>query len=261
MKSSLMSPRTALLAAGAVLATAASFAQDPPPAPELPPRYVVEVLVFANRNLDPTEERFDRSQNSLGSAPLEALREAPVFDDTNFGPLAANPPQTSATAPTLEPDPLTEALRVRLLRPDELELGQLYRRLGAIDAYQPLLHTGWVQPGLAEADGRPFDLGQVGALNPHGTVHVFLSRFLHVTLDLTFEGQPAAVDPAAPNAAASPGDGLAEVVLAPRYHLAATRNVRSGELHYFDHPAFGVLVRVTPVPTEDTAESGRRPAA
>jgi hypothetical protein len=233
MKSSLMSPRTALLAAGAVLATAASFAQDPPPAPELPPRYVVEVLVFANRNLDPTEERFDRSQNSLGSAPLEALREAPVFDDTNFGPLAANPPpQTSATASTLQPD-----------------------------AYEPLLHTGWVQPGLAEADGRPFDLGQVGALNPHGTVHVFLSRFLHVTLDLTFEGQPAAVDPAAPNAAASPGDGLAEVVLAPRYHLAATRNVRSGELHYFDHPAFGVLVRVTPVPTEGTAESGRRPAA
>jgi hypothetical protein len=259
-----MSKHAATLAAGALLAAAASFAQDPQPAPpELPPRYVVEVLVFANRNLDPTEERFDQTLNDLGGAPLEALREVPVFDDTNFGPIASSPrlPPTSATAPGLQPDPLTEALRVRLLRPEELELGQIYRRLGAIAAYEPVLHTGWVQPGLAEADARPFDLGQVGALNPRGTVRVHLSRFLHVTLDLTFEGSPAAADPAAANVAPSPNDGLDEVVLAPRYHLAATRSVRSGELHYFDHPAFGVLVRVTPVPTEDTTESGRRPAA
>ena len=37
------------------------------------------------------------------------------------------------------------------------------------------------------------------------------------------------------------------------------RNARSNELHYFDHPAFGVLVRVTPLPAQDA--SGRRPAA
>ena len=52
---------------------------------------------------------------------------------------------------------------------------------------------------------------------------------------------------------------LGELAFAPRYRLVATRNVRSGELHYFDHPAFGVLVRVTPVPTQDA--QGRRPAA
>ena len=55
------------------------------------------------------------------------------------------------------------------------------------------------------------------------------------------------------------GDGLDELVLAPRYHLVAERNARSNELHYFDHPAFGVLVRVTPLPAQDA--SGRRPAA
>jgi hypothetical protein len=48
-------------------------------------------------------------------------------------------------------------------------------------------------------------------------------------------------------------------MLAPRYTLSATRNVRRDELHYFDHPAFGVLVRVTRLPVPDDA--GNRPAA
>jgi hypothetical protein len=54
-------------------------------------------------------------------------------------------------------------------------------------------------------------------------------------------------------------DGLDEIVLAPQYRLMTTRRVTSGELHYFDHPAFGVLMRITPVPVQDG--SGRRPAA
>jgi hypothetical protein len=78
-----------------------------------------------------------------------------------------------------------------------------------------------------------------------------LSRFLHVTLDLTYRGQEA-------GAAAS--TELAEVAFAPRYRLSTTRNVRSGELHYFDHPAFGVLVRVTPRAAPE-ARAGQSPAA
>jgi hypothetical protein len=111
-----------------------------------------------------------------------------------------------------------------------------------------------VQPGLPEDDAQPFDLKVLGSVNPSGTIRVHLSarNFLHVTLDLTYRA-----DTAAPPLVAA--DGLDELVFAPRYHLAATRTVRSGELHYFDHPAFGVLVRVTPVPTSDA--QGRRPAA
>ena len=84
-------------------------------------------------------------------------------------------------------------------------------------------------------------------------MRVHLARFLHITLDLTFHA-----DRDAP-AVAGPGDGLDEIVVAPQYRLRATRSARSNELHYFDHPAFGVLVRITPVPPPDG--SGRRPAA
>jgi hypothetical protein len=244
------------LAAGALLAAEATIAQAPPPAIELPPQYEVEVLVFAYRDFDPNEERFAQNLNSLDG---ETLREVPVFDDSNFGPLSGNPPLQQAPpldAQALPIDPLAEALRVRPLRPEELELGSTFNRLKAISGYEAVLHGGWIQPGLPEAEARPFDLALLGAMNPRGTVKVHLSRFLHVTLDLTLERPNAASNVPTPV-----GDGLNEVTFGPRYHLSTTRSVRSNELHYFDHPAFGVLVRVTPVPTQDASTPGRRPAA
>jgi hypothetical protein len=245
----------AWLVVGTLLAAAAplSVAQAPlAPAAEPPvPQYEVEVLIFANRDFDPTEERFDDALNGFGGDSATTLREAPVFDDTNFG---ATAPTTDALQPI---DPLAaqraEALRIRPLRPEELKLGAEYRRLRAIAAYVPLVHAGWIQPGLPEDEAQDFDLGTLGLLNPSGTIRVHLSRFLHITLDLTYRADGAA----APAVVGT--DGLDEVALAPSYHLVATRSARSGELHYFDHPAFGVLVRVIPVPTEDA--QGRRPAA
>jgi hypothetical protein len=53
---------------------------------------------------------------------------------------------------------------------------------------------------------------------------------------------------------------LGEIDLGPRYVLTAERQTRSGELHYFDHPAFGVLVMITPVP-ETPAPNASPPGA
>ena len=172
----------------AVLAvSAAALAQAPaPPAaePQLPPQYEVEILVFENLNFDPTEERFEATPNGFAD-DAAALREVPVFDDTNFGPLAPN------VVPLPPVDPLAaqqaEALRIRPLRPEELKLGNEFAKLRASAAYRPLVHAGWVQPGLPEADAEPFDLKVLGVLNPRGTVRVHLSRFLHITLDLTYQ--------------------------------------------------------------------------
>jgi hypothetical protein len=35
------------------------------------------------------------------------------------------------------------------------------------------------------------------------------------------------------------------------YRLSERRRIRSGELHYFDHPRFGVIARVTPYQAPD----------
>jgi len=243
----------AFVAASVVCATG-SLAQAPPAAdPALPPRYEVEVIVFAHRDFDPTEERFDQTLD--GFADGAALREAPVFDESTFAPPRGAP--QVVFEPLAEVDPAAaeraEALRVRPLRPDELKLSTEYRKVSTIAAYVPLAHVGWVQPGLPEADAVPIDLGTLGILNPRGTVRVHLSRFLHITLDLTYQAKESAAP------VAGSADGLSEIVLAPQYRLQAARSARSNELHYFDHPAFGVLVRITPVPAPDA--SGRRPAA
>jgi hypothetical protein len=240
--------------AALVLQGSVAVGQAVPPGP---PQYEVEVIVFANRDFDPAEEMFDQSLAGLPEAALDEPLQAPVFDESMFDavplPEAAPvppiaPPADTAAAPEA---PVEDPLRVRSLRAEELKLGAEYRRLRALAAYVPLLHTGWVQPGLPENQAVPFDLATVGALNPRGTVRVHLSRFLHVTLDLIYRGEETTV-------AAS--TELMEVGVAPRYRLRATRNVRSGELHYFDHPAFGVLVRVTPRAAQETG-SPQSPAA
>ena len=243
-----------ILAFVAASIASAIGAQAQAPEPALPNRYEVEVIVFAHRDFDATEERFAQTANGFDATA--ALREAPVFDETTFAAPLAIPPLPLEQPPV---DPAVaaraEALLVRPLRPDEMKLSTEYRRLRAISAYQPLVHVGWVQPGLPEADSMPIDIGTFGVLNPRGTVRVHLARFLHITLDLTYQGTGAAT----PGAGTGTADGLDEIVLAPQYRLKTTRSARSNELHYFDHPAFGVLVRITPVPTQDG--SGRRPAA
>jgi hypothetical protein len=242
-------------AAASIACATVATAQAPPATDPAPiPRYEVEVIVFAHRDFDATEERFDQRPAGFLDGPAAGLRETPVFDESTFATSRAPEP---VFEPLAEVDPAAaeraEALIMRPLRPDELKLVTEYRKIRAISAYEPLAHVGWVQPGLPETDAVPFDLGALGILNPRGTVRVHLSRFLHITLDLTYQAKASAA------AASQAGDGLDEIVLAPSYRLTATRSARSNELHYFDHPAFGVLVRVTPVPAPDAA--GRRPAA
>lgn len=257
---------TSLAALAFAAVAAAVVAQAPPadPATALPPQYQVEVIVFANREFDPTEERFEQTLEGFADGAFDPLEAAPVFDETTFAPPAAagvtaTPPLGLTPVPDPFVDPATtaaaEALRIRPLLPEQLELGNEYRKLAALPAYQPLLHTGWVQPGLPEADAPTLDLATLGVLNPHGTIRVHLARFLHITLDLTYQAAPADAT------ALGVGDGLDELTLAPRYRLATTRSARSGELHYFDHPAFGVLVRVRPLAAPGTSTTGRRPAA
>ena len=130
--------------------------------------------------------------------------------------------------------------------------------LERLQPYHPLVHGGWVQLGLPEDEALPIDLGVLGVSNPMGSVLLYVSRFLHVKIDMSYQ------DPAAPEPVAVAGaGGLAELPIKPRYHLTAERSARSGELHYFDHPAFGVLLKITPVRPDPnaTAAGSTRPAA
>lgn len=106
-----------------------------------------------------------------------------------------------------------------------------------------------------------------------GTVRVHRARYLHVEADLLYyrpvdaDSRPAA--PAANDSSSglvldSPDTALIEQLLAgddrvPRlFRLTERRRMRSRELHYLDHPLFGVLVAAWPL---DLPESPRDTAA
>jgi hypothetical protein len=238
----------AALALTAAVMLAPSVLGQPAPAPAVP-QYQVEVLIFGYRDFDATEERF-RSRQPPPLTP-QTLRQRPFYDD-NFAPLLEDPALPGTPADLVPEPPPT----FRVLRPDELQLTAEFRKITNVSTYVPLLHAGWIQPGLPENQAQPVDLATLGAMNPMGTIRVRLDRFLHVRVDLSYrDSTRAGADPA------PFGDGLSEVELAPRYELETEQQTRSGELRYFDHPAFGVLVKITPVSASPGTGPGSRPAA
>lgn len=135
----------------------------------------------------------------------------------------------------------------RLVKSSNLMLGGVRNHLRRSAHYRPLVHAGWRLPGLPRSAARPVHVGRsldgsearaaegVGAerSSVHGTVTVSLARYLQVDVDLLYHR-------ATSSEAAVPGS------VPTRFRLVSERRMRSGELHYIDHPLFGVLVLLTP---------------
>ena len=212
-------------------------------------------------------------ETATSSTPLQAANE-PASEANALQPPSLPAPDDQSTAGTeapasgdgdrmdapeelVEPDFFEDGLWYRLLTDDQFQLVDEFERLDRLDAYTPLVHGGWIQEGLPEVDAIPFDLSQLGAFNPRGTIRLHVSRFLHVRIDLSYQSDAVAI-----TLAPRSFDGLARLEFPPRYSLSVQRLTRSGELHFFDHPAFGVLVLVQPVPEEPEAtEEELSPAA
>lgn len=135
----------------------------------------------------------------------------------------------------------------RLMKSSNLALGKVRNHLRRSAHYRPLVHAGWRLPGLPRSVARPVHVGRslggseaqaaegvgAGRSSVHGTVTVSLARYLQVDVDLLYN-RPASGEPTAPSPAPT------------RFRLVSERRMRSGELHYIDHPLFGVLVLLTP---------------
>ncbi len=163
------------------------------------------------------------------------------------------PPADADDAPAVsdEPAPLTEQerrqrqlaalerdLQQRALTPlpaDQHELNGAASRLRGSGQTRVIVHRAWIQRAEARENPQPVLL-QAG--NWHrdryayeGTLSLTRGRFLHFHAQLWRDpdGQPARAE-------------------RPFETLDESRRMRSGELHYLDHPHFGVLVLVNPVP-------------
>ncbi len=97
--------------------------------------------------------------------------------------------------------------------------------------YRVLVHRRWRQAAEEKSATRAMRLrngdGQVD-----GAMRFYMSRYLHLDLDVVLQDKTAA----------AAGD--------LQYRLSEHRRIKTQEINYFDHPKFGVLVRVTSVAKE-----------
>ena len=123
-------------------------------------------------------------------------------------------------------------------------------RLRRARGIEVLGHLAWRQPFMANEAGLAqlvysadlAESGPAGTGLPEGelllgTLTVDLRRFLHAHLDLYFKAPGPVIDGEAtlPTSGASSSQWV---------HVQQSRRMRSGELHYLDHPWIGAIIRI-----------------
>lgn len=184
-----------------------------------------------------------------------------------FAPV--NPPATTEVWSTqlhrhhLSPPP--DQPPVRFVAPTLTDLAQT---LVSDGRYRILWHHAWTEEALPKAEAPVVTIAPLGggahpsAADPasgdsdevEGYLRFYSTRYLQLELDLSFRPRPAfpafpppdGADPFAGEAAAVSGPLAGNGV--ERFWLQERRRVKAKSLHYFDHPRFGAIVSVQPLP-------------
>jgi hypothetical protein len=97
-----------------------------------------------------------------------------------------------------------------------------------------LTHLRWRQTAEAKSVSKPVNIGNTtGGLD--GSLRFYLSRFLIVEMNLALRAMQGG--------GMFSGTAENDTVV---YRLNEPRRIKVSETHYFDHPKFGALVRVSP---------------
>ena len=231
----------------------------------------------ANLNL-PTASPDIADENSTPAGNSGLAGDLPTPGTATLGP-----PGLPAAAELQQLEPYA------LLPEDEFRLKSEFSRLQRSRGLQPEIHLAWRQPvsnqknaqllylrtpyaaaeskmeidrereeegaGLVTESGIFGGLASITTAEPpglEGTIRISVSRYLHVELDLLRRIRSATPYPSYEQ---SFEGGLTEQAQPyHRYRMQAHRRMRSGELHYIDHPLMGVLIKITPYELPTPAE-------
>lgn len=263
---------------GLVLSVSAAFGQtgDANRNGEL---YRIEMLVFAwDDNDSASGERWILPESLSYPARLVQL-QAPDSSQAGAAPLATGAPAPVAVEP-FTPLPATGH-----------KLARAAERLSRQGGMRVLMHKAWLQPLFPRnrADALLVTGGdRVGShYELEGYVTFSVERYLHLETNLWLSRfslrepgdhgwplLPPLPYPQQPDQQPAAGDswfggaGDFQQLLSDPYRtdnifvLHERRRLRSGELHYLDHPRFGALVRIEPraAPKTASSESGNSSA-
>ncbi|MGL5335615.1 MAG: peptidoglycan binding protein CsiV [Enterovibrio sp.] len=150
---------------------------------------------------------------------------------------------------------------IKKLSKSQLMLTDHYQKLASSSRYQPLLHVGWRQndngrnsmPKIRVTAGERLSASN-SEINPYeldGYIRLYVQHYLFLETDLALFKK--ASHTVTPPVAHSSDDGMyAQTQLATgssEYFLQAypfqeKRRMRSGEIHYLDHPYLGLIINV-----------------
>ena len=236
------------------LAWAAGAAQTAPEPEETEyPRYMGEVIIFEYaEGVSVGTERFLPEEPPPPGPDDGAAEGELVFSDTAGGAIVDElPPEPDAPEIVLHPD-------------EELNLTDIASRLERLDVYWPVMHFAWTQETRPEEETQPIELRSLAepAEGLDGSFTLYLSRYLHLVVDLSLEQQSDLVEPVAIDDTVSvyrdSRDGASYGDLQPppvRFRISEDRIFKSGDRRYFDHPKFGLLAKITRVEEAENVET------
>ncbi|MFM2479854.1 peptidoglycan binding protein CsiV [Celerinatantimonas sp. YJH-8] len=239
----------------------------------------VELILFKRNDPQPTGEYWDQSQQQLSITPTQQLL-APLL---KCSPDNCDLPQQLPVEINGSGWPVQGPIRVQMLPASQFGLNQQWNVIRHHAAFTPLLHMLWREniPSRARSTYLGIEAGkqlpiiqttdnQQPQWELQGGLRIYLQHYLYIDSQLLLtEQQPLQPSLSAPNQenTSTPSDSSSEGNAAITSNTAAPnedtslpqmqfvsykfdqkRRVRSGEIHYFDHPKLGMIIQIRKIP-------------
>lgn len=249
-----------------------------------PAWYEIEVLIFSRQTPEPEHaEIWNRFLNVSFPAKLIVLDTD--FQSSKLRYVAVPAEQSSEASSQAEPKLVPILPPYTHIAPRNTTLNQAKKRLQRTGNFEILSHYHWVQPLVDRKETLPL-LIQAGKVygdqfELEGTISLSVSRYLHIDSKLwlsSFTENQVLLDtwwgnansnrydtPLLDNAQqtqskqctknfnvasrqliAEPSADVTDYITTQIAELKQSRRMRSGEIHYLDHPLFGLIVTANP---------------
>ena len=237
-----MKKRTSLLVLS--LLTSAAFGQDLLSQEEQASvrRYTAEIIIFSY-----AQDASEGTEVFIPDAPplKDLLGEQMLTDDDSLQCIPEIVEGYELGEHKLEGYELeSDPFGLVMLAEENFQLKDEFGRLDNLEEYMPLLHFGWTQTTYPDdaQEVRPLSSFVTPPNGLKGDLTLYLSRYLHLAVNLQLDDTPVKELPCG-------YDNDKPKESAPRtypvrYRIEEDRIFRIGELHYFDHPKFGVLAKI-----------------
>lgn len=231
--------------------------------------YEVEVIIFSNElKMYREEESWPLPEQVTFATPWLFLKNIPATQV--YPELAGKKSHTKEYAHYLP-----------VLPNSDKDLNFAEEKIRLAGRHRLLFHKTWLQNITDEANAKPIaitaGIEQNGYYEVFGTITLSLSKYLHVKTDLwrvifsedeqaismrlplvTQDWQAPAVEEHAEAMLVETSADDWQQLTTPRISLVSamkqSRRMRSREVHFIDHPLFGVLIEIRPIVLEDQGE-------